>query len=270
MDYKLPKLPERPQSSNKGTFGKVLNIAGSEFMPGAAYLSSISALKIGAGYVQLTSEISVLNKVSQLAPEIVLSTYRNTNIENFDVISFGCGCSTDEFTRKLLEQIHKNRKNIPTVIDADGLNVLASSSLMFDKNTILTPHPLEAARLLGITIDEILEDIEKSAKMVSEKYNCITVLKTSRTVVTDGEIVYINTSGCSALAKAGSGDILTGMISGLLAQNMPTFDAAALGVFLHGIAGELAAENLSEYCVLATDTLRYIPFAVKKYLAEYI
>ena len=133
------------------------------------YEKIINNLKYGGIQKFSKSDNGLLNQTNSIKtlifPKNIVQTKLNNQIlrkgkygtENYDVISFGCGCSTDEFTRKLLEQIHKNRKNIPTVIDADGLNVLASSSLMFDKNTILTPHPLEAARLLGITIDEILE-----------------------------------------------------------------------------------------------------------------
>jgi len=264
MDYKLPSLPKRDENSNKGTFGKVLNIAGSEYMPGAAYLSSISALKIGAGYVQLLSNKSVLNIVATHAPEIVLSdSVKNINFREYSVVSFGCGCGVSEETKDKLFILYDKRDNIPTIIDADGLNMLSEYNFEFDKNTVLTPHPKEASRLLGCDITDILKNPIKSAKDISKKYNCITVLKSHNTIVTDGNILYKNSTGCSALAKAGSGDVLCGMIAGLIAQNMDIFDAAALGVYLHGLTGDIAAENLSEYGVLASDLLRYIPFAIK-------
>lgn len=272
MEYKLPKLPARPQISHKGTFGKVLNIAGSSYMPGAAYLSSISALKVGAGYVELASYEKVLTSVSHIAPEIILAPINAIPelIQNCTVAAIGCGLSMSKKSEKLFDNCLKNLRKKNIVIDADGLNILSGKEYYFDTNAILTPHPKEAARLLGCSSEDILSEIELSAKRISEKYNCITVLKTNKTIVTDGINIYKNTSGCSALAKAGSGDVLCGMITGLVAQGMNLFDASALGVYLHGLAGELAAKDLSEYGVLASDQLRYIPLAIKHYLADSI
>ncbi len=270
MDYnKLPKLPERLENSNKGTFGKILNVSGSEYMTGAAYLSSVSALKIGAGYVELASHDNALKVTASLAPEIVLAPINKIPeiIKNSTVLLIGCGLSTTNEAVTLLKNTISLAKDLPTVIDADGLNILSENYLELPTNTILTPHPKEASRLLHCSLDEILSDMEKSAKKISKKYNCITVLKSHQTIVTsqNGEIYYNNT-GNSALAKAGSGDVLAGMIAGLLAQNMQTFEAAVLGVYLHGLSGDLAKNDLTAYGVLATDTIRYIPYAIKKYL----
>ncbi len=264
MDYNLPKLPPRPKNSNKGTFGKVLNIAGSDYMRGAGYLSSISALKIGAGYVEIMSSEKVLDTISTLAPEIVLTPITNLKdvIKDAAVISIGCGLSTSEDAVKLFNQTLELRNNQPIIIDADGLNILSKTKFDFDKKAILTPHPKEASRLLNCTLEEVLKDVKTSARKIAEKYNCITVLKTHQTIVTDGENFYQNTSGNSALAKAGSGDVLCGMIAGLVAQNMNLFDASVLAVYLHGLAGELASKDLTEYGVLASDLLRYIPLAI--------
>lgn len=276
MGYKLPKLPKRDENSNKGTFGKILNISGSEYMSGAAYLSSVSALKVGAGYVELASEERVLNAVAALAPEVVLAPLEKVDEIDATVLLVGCGLSTSDKAVKLFKKAIK--RNIPTVIDADGLNILAKlypSPQSWEKvserrmrGIILTPHPKEASRLLNCTLEDILSDMENSAKKISEKYKCVTVLKSHRTIVTDGEKIYRNTTGNSALAKAGSGDVLAGMIAGLLAQKMSLFDAAALGVYLHGLAGDLAKNDLSAYGVLASDTIRYIPYAIKNYLCE--
>lgn len=271
MDYKLPKLPERDENSNKGTFGKILNISGSEYMSGAAYLSSVSALKVGAGYVELASEERVLNSVAALAPEVVLAPFEKVDEIDATVLLVGCGLSTSDKAVKLFKKAIK--RNIPTVIDADGLNILAKNQEILKQvqdniQLILTPHPKEASRLLNCTLEDILSDMENSAKKISEKYKCVTVLKSHRTIVTDGEKIYRNTTGNSALAKAGSGDVLAGMIAGLLAQKMSLFDAAALGVYLHGLAGDLAKNDLSAYGVLASDTIRYIPYAIKNYLCE--
>ncbi len=267
MDY---KLPFREENSNKGTFGKVLNISGSRYMRGCAYLSSVSALKIGAGYVVLCADEKVLDNLN--APEVVLAPLKKLEklINECDVISIGCGLSTDENAVKSFKKFVKLRNFKPSVIDADGINILAKNFVKLDKNTILTPHPKEASRLLGCSVEEISEDIEKSAKMICEKYGCITVLKVHNTIVCDGDNIYRNETGSSALAKAGSGDVLTGIIAGLLAQKMKPFEAASLGVYLHGLAGDIASGELSKYCVLASDLIKYLPYAVKNYLSEEI
>lgn len=259
MDF---KLPIREENSNKGTFGKILNISGSKYMWGAGLLSSLSALKIGAGYVVLASDESVLSRVN--IPEIVLAPLSKISELDATVLLIGCGLST---SRKGIFKSAISR-NIPKVIDADGLNMLAEIDFKLDKNTILTPHPKEASRLLNCTLDEILENMELSAKQICEKYNCITVLKSHRTIVTDGEKIYYNTTGNSALAKAGSGDVLAGMIAGLLAQGSSPYEAACLGVYLHGLAGDLAKNDLTAYGVLASDTIRYIPYAIKNLLSK--
>ncbi len=268
MDYKLPELPKRDENSNKGTFGKILNISGSEYMSGAAYLSSVSALKVGAGYVELASEERILNAVATLAPEVVLASIDKISEISATVLLIGCGLSTSKKAKDIFNMVIPSE--IPTVIDADGLNILSQTNLKLNKNVILTPHPKEASRLLGCTLEEILNNMEKSAKKISEKFNCITVLKSHRTIITDGEKIYYNTTGNSALAKAGSGDVLAGMISGLLAQKMNSFDAAVLGVYLHGLAGDIAKNDLTAYGVLASDTIRYIPYAIKFYLCKNI
>lgn len=268
MVYNLPKLPPREENSNKGTFGKILNVSGSEYMTGAAYLSCVSALRVGAGYVELASHKHVLRAVSAMAPEIVLAPIERIPkiLETATVLVIGCGLSTNEDAVELFKNTVAHVNDIPVVIDADGLNILAKNKIDLPINVILTPHPKEASRLLGKTLEEVLNNMETSAKEISKKYNCVTVLKSHKTIVTDGNIVYYNSTGNSALAKAGSGDILAGMISGLLAQKMEPFDAACLGVYLHGLAGDLAKNDLTEYGVLASDTIRYIPYAIKNYM----
>ncbi len=273
MDYKLPKLPTRKENSNKGTFGKILNISGSEYMTGAALLSSLAALRVGAGYVEVASNENVLKAVSCQAPEVVLAPLSRINdlIKTSTVLLIGCGLSTSDEAVKLFQNTISKAKNLPTVIDADGLNILAKNQIELPQQTVLTPHPKEAARLLNCKLDEVLNNLDVCAKQISEKYNCVTVLKSHKTVVTslNGEI-YHNTTGNSALAKAGSGDVLAGMISGLIAQGMSIFDASVLGVYLHGLAGDLAKNDLSAYGVLASDTIRYIPLSIKNYLCKNI
>ena len=266
MAYKLPMLPIRSEDSNKGTFGKILNISGSKYMSGAAYLSSVAALRVGAGYVELASDERVLDAVSTLAPEVVLSPLSKIQEADHTVLLIGCGLSTNETAKEIFNSVIPSMT--PAVVDADGLNILSEKNIELNKKIILTPHPKEASRLLNCTLDEVLIDMESAAKRICEKYNCITVLKSHRTIVTDGNEFYHNNTGNSALAKAGSGDVLAGMIAGFLAQNMTPFDSAALGVYLHGLAGDLAKNDLTAYSVLATDTIRYISYAIKNYLSK--
>ncbi len=274
MGYKLPQLPIREENSNKGTFGKILNVSGSKYMTGAAVLSSLAALRCGAGYIEVASDEEVLRAVSFHIPEAVLAKIDKISdiLKTATVLLIGCGLSTEKNSVDLFFNTISLSKNIPTVIDADGLNIVAKESLYnrvkLPENVILTPHPKEAARLLNCELNEVLNDTLSAAKKISTMYKCITVLKTHKTIVTDGnDKLYINTTGNSALAKAGSGDVLAGMIAGLMAQKMNLFDAAVLGVYLHGLAGDLAKNDLSAYGVLATDTIRYIPLAIKKFLS---
>ena len=274
MGYKLPQLPIREENSNKGTFGKILNVSGSKYMTGAAVLSSLAALRCGAGYIEVASDEEVLRAVSFHIPEAVLAKIDKISgiLKTATVLLIGCGLSTEKNSVDLFFNTISLSKNIPTVIDADGLNIVAKESLYnrvkLPENVILTPHPKEAARLLNCELNDVLNDTLSAAKKISTMYKCITVLKTHKTIVTDGnDKLYINTTGNSALAKAGSGDVLAGMIAGLMAQKMNLFDAAVLGVYLHGLAGDLAKNDLSAYGVLATDTIRYIPLAIKKFLS---
>ena len=260
-------MPYREQNSNKGTFGKVLNVAGSENYVGAAYLSSLAAYKAGAGYVALSSCKKVLNSVSQMLPEVVLQDREKAlkTVGNYTVLLIGCGLGTDKNTAKYFEKVISKSKELPTVIDADGLNILAGVNITLPIKSILTPHPAEAARLLGVNTEDILSNLESSAKKISEKYKCVTVLKTHKTIICNTDLtIHKNEHGNSALAKAGTGDVLAGIISGLLAQKMTPFEAAKLGVYLHSRAGEIASENLTEYSVLATDVIKYLPNAISE------
>lgn len=262
------KFPIREQFSNKGTFGKVLNIAGSENYTGAAYLSSISALKVGCGSVTLSSSPKVINTISLKSSDIVFEPITNVkkNLNKYDVISVGSGLSTELSVSILFKSLLESLSSFegPVVLDADGLNLLAKmKNVVLPKNLIITPHPKEASRLLKVGLEEVLENPMNYAKVLSEAYGCTTVLKLHSTVVCskNGEF-YVNNTGNSALAKAGTGDVLTGMIAGLCAQRMDSFEASKLAVYLHGRAGEIASGMLSEYSVLASDLLKYIPLAI--------
>lgn len=266
------KLPVRPKISNKGTFGKVLNIAGSRNYSGAAFLSSVSALKIGAGLVTLATEECVIDSVSAQSPDVV---YVNRNevlelLDNYTVISIGCGLGISPETRAFFEKFLNKVKNFQKsiIIDASALQLLAETEkIEFLNNLILTPHPAEASRLLNLAVEEIVSNSEECAKLLAQKYNAIALIKGANTKIAakDGRF-YVNNTGSTALAKGGSGDVLTGIISGLIAQGMEPFEAVCLAVNLHGVTGELAAKDLTEYGVLASDLINYIPLAIKTFL----
>ncbi|MFA7659222.1 MAG: NAD(P)H-hydrate dehydratase [Candidatus Gastranaerophilaceae bacterium] len=266
-------LPKRPENSHKGTFGHVLNIAGSEFYRGAAYFSSVAPLKVGCGRVTLASEATALQAVASLNPDVILMPAKNLTKEisgKFQTISIGCGLSRGKNAIKTFKKVLKLLKNsqIPLVIDADGLNILSAiKNLSLPKNIILTPHPKEMSRLMKVTVETILENPQFWAKKCSEKYSCTTVLKLHKTIVADNKgNFYENNTGNSALAHGGSGDVLTGMISGFLSQGVNCFEASCLAVYLHGKTAEIASKDLTEYSVLASDLLNYIPKSIKTIL----
>ena len=276
----LSLIPERDDNSNKSTFGKILNVAGSSSFSGAALLSSKSALKIGAGYVVLACPNDIIPRIVPALPEVtyiplktdngnsISSDNSIPNLFEYSVLSFGCGLTTEfgvqTFLLKLLNEVNSTQK---VLIDADGINILSMHKGEFSvKNSIITPHPKELARLLNVSLSEIVENREKYARITSQTFECITVLKGNNTIVTDGEKIFVNPTGNSALAKAGTGDVLTGIISGLMAQRLSPFDAAILGVYIHGLAGDIASEDYTKYSVLASDVIDYIPVALNEIL----
>lgn len=284
IDKQLAKklLPERPQNSNKGTFGTVLNIAGSSYYSGAAYLSSVAALKIGAGLMRLASESETISRISVMLPDATLvdlgeneygTIPKNAmktlkNINNPSAISIGCGLTTfppvKEFVLKFLKEYIDS--SIPIIIDADAINILAEEkNKLIPLNSAITPHPLELSRLIDVEVKEIQADRVKWAEYASKNLDCIVVLKGKNTVISipNGK-TFVNTTGNSSLAKGGSGDVLTGMITGLTSQGLKLEDACVLGCYLHGLAGELASIKLTEYSVLSSNLIDYIPYAIRE------
>ena len=261
MDF---KLPERKENSHKGTFGKVLNISGSRYMSGAAFISSMAAFRSGCGYVFLATEECVINCGSWQTSPIVFVPRKKIkeHLESSQALLIGCGLGAETSSEVLFENVFKLGVDIPTVIDADGLNLLSKlQNVSLPQKLVLTPHPLEASRLLGgVEVEKILADTEFWAKEISKKYNCVTALKTHRTVVTSptGE-VYHNTTGNSALAKAGSGDVLAGIIVSFLAQGVDVFEATSLAVYIHGLAGDFVRDELTAYCSTPADIINALP-----------
>ncbi len=283
-DIILNMIPKRVQNSNKGTYGHVLNIAGSTQYPGAAYLSSIGALKVGAGYCMLASCSDVIDTISANTPDITYLDLGQSQygtipkdaikyinaIANYNVVSIGCGLNLAGGVSDFVLNFLKKNKNsyTPIIIDADAINTLAAAkSFAVPLNSIMTPHPMELSRLLDVDVKEIQQNRAKWAWEASKEFDCIVLLKGHETIIAvpNGKI-FINHTGNSSLAKAGTGDILTGMIAGFCAQGAPLENAACCAVFLHGLASEIASKTLSEYGVLASDLLKYIPLSIKTLL----
>ncbi|NLZ81845.1 MAG: NAD(P)H-hydrate dehydratase [Clostridiales bacterium] len=262
----LAKIPRRDPYGNKGTFGKVLVIAGSKNMSGAAYFAGKAAYKMGAGLVGiLSSEVNRAILQTKL-PEAILTTYEGNElleehtkaIEWADVIIIGPGLGKSNMAKELVTYVLKDT-NVPLVIDADGLNIISENTKLkesLSNRCIITPHLGEMTRLAGLTIDEIRLDIVDCARTYASQNNIVCVLKDARTIVASQERqMYINTNGNSGMATGGSGDVLTGIIAGLLAMGLECFTAASLGVFIHGLAGDKAKEVKGEYGMMASDIL---------------
>ena len=261
------RLPERKANSHKGTFGKVLVIAGSQKISGAAYLAAAGAYRIGAGLVKIYTPKENQVAMQVLLPEALMEVYDSSRpavkqlkecMDWADVIVIGPGVGTERPAEKILKYVISKSK-VPVVIDADGINLLAKNkAYLLDKRVpvVLTPHIQEMARLSGKSKDAIIKNQMEEAKDFVKNYDAVLVLKSARTIVAkENEHSYINLSGNSGMATGGSGDVLAGMIGGLIAQGMDCFDAAKLGVYLHGKAGDAAAASKSAYSMTATDIL---------------
>lgn len=273
----LTLLPKRKSYSNKGTYGKVLVIAGTVNMAGAACFSASAAYRTGAGLVRVFTPEENRIIVQSALPEAVLTTYQRDALDEkqlLDVIDWasvivvGPGLGTDETAGKIVSIVLKHA-NVPCVVDADALNLIAKDQIPVHSDTtarILTPHLGEMARLCGRKISEIQDDLIGSASEYAQKQNVILTLKDARTVTAfpDGQI-YLNCSGTNGMATGGSGDVLTGIIAGLLAQGVAPEVAASLGVYLHGLAGEKAAEQNGAYSMTARNLLD----GIKEVLYEY-
>ena len=273
-------LKKRKRDSNKGDYGRAALIGGSSGMSGSCFLSSTAALRSGAGlsYTIVPDSISQILQIKSLETIVIpicteggdfnaaSSTEVLEKIKNMDAIGIGPGLGSGEeiadFVKKIL--IHSDK---PFVVDADALNALSKDlSYVSDlsQDIILTPHPLEMARLLGTTVEEVEKDRISAAKHFANVYGCTLLLKGSKTVVTNGEEVYINTTGNPGMATAGSGDVLTGIILALLGQGYGTMEAGKMGAYIHGSAGDLAKEELGEMGMVASDIIRYLPKTLKR------
>lgn len=275
LDQKiLESLPARKKRSNKGTYGKVLCVAGSKNMAGAAYLCAYAACRTGAGLVRVLTPEENRVIIQTLLPEAVLSTFDSESPELellrealawADVTAIGPGLGKESWAAEFVEIVLKEYEK-PLVIDADGINHLSKKQELLKEHkgsVILTPHVGEFARLGGKSIPDILEHIPEYAVSYAEGYQCICVLKDAPSAVgsPDGRC-WINTTGNNGMSTGGSGDVLTGIIAGLLAQKTEPLQAALLGVWLHGKSGDLAVKTEGVYGLLARHLIEYLPGAM--------
>ena len=275
-------LKKRSRDSHKGDFGHVFILAGSRGLTGAAALCSNAALRSGAGLVTLGIPASLNSIMSRKLTEVMTISLAETKegtlslkaegdilkkIKTSDVVVLGPGLSQYPETQKLINRlILKIGK--PMVMDADALNAISKNTGALKKiksRFAVTPHPGEMSRLINKSMEYVKNNRLIVAKKFSHDYNAVVVLKGAGTVVAapDGKY-YINTTGNPGMATAGSGDVLTGIIAGLLGQRLDMFNAARLGVYIHGLAGDLAAKDKGEIGLIAGDILEKIPYAIRK------
>ena len=273
-----PPLPPRPSDGHKGVFGHVFVLAGSFRYTGAPVLTARAALRSGCGLATIGCPESahasiaghLLCEMSVALPDAAPGVFCREAVsealdraERTQAIALGPGISMETPALKFAQDVALMCP-LPLVLDADGINAFAGAAqrLEFAEGPrVLTPHPGEAARLLGCSPAEVVADREGAAVRIARETNAVVLLKGAATIVTDAERIYVNRTGNSGLATAGSGDVLTGVISSLLAQGVPAFEAAVLGAHLHGRAGDLAARDLGERGMIASDVLDRLPAA---------
>lgn len=279
-------FPQRRPNGHKGTFGSVVVIAGGKGYSGAACLASLSALKSGAGLVRLCFPLSINSAVEKKLSEVIkiplpttsegtlaISGYNQIQkiIEQSDVLAIGPGVTTHPETKTLIQKIILTSK-IPMVLDADAINNISVSILLKipknqRANIILTPHPGEFSRLIGVAPEIINRERIDLCEQWAKRLGMTLVLKGAPTVIGTPEgVVFINPTGNSGLAKGGSGDVLTGMIAGFVAQGAPSVYASCIGVYLHGLSANLKVKTTTEYCLTASDLIDQLPKAINKLL----
>ena len=274
-------LPVRKERSNKGSFGKVLVFAGSKEMPGAASLACSAAYMTGAGLVCACVVPDVASVIHHWQREVVTRIVPDKNgmycKESFDyikeeinkasVIIIGPGIGRNIDISEFVYELLKFSKT-PMVLDADALFAISENSSLFKTlkaPCVITPHPGEMSRLTGLQINEILENTSGTALNFANKNNVVTLLKDAHTIIASPDGRYnINITGNNSLSKAGTGDVLTGMIAGFIAQGVDTYTASILGAYFHGKAAEKACLTKSNYSVIASDLLDLIPVVMKK------
>ena len=273
-----PRLPVRRPDGHKGTYGRVLVVAGRRGMTGAAVLGGSAALRGGAGLVQVACPADVQDVVAVGNPCYLTAglpvaadgSYREAALaaaielaEAADVLAVGPGMGGTPDVAAFVQQLLSAVPGKPAVVDADGLRAFLDGPVPRTAATVLTPHPGEFAQLVGKEIAEVQADREGLARGLAKRLGVVVLLKGTATVVTDGDRVAVNRTGNPGMATGGTGDVLTGLIAAFLGQGLGGFDAAVLGAWVHGHAGDLAAADLGQAALTAADVLGYLPAAVR-------
>jgi NAD(P)H-hydrate epimerase len=274
-------LRERKSDAHKGNFGHVLVVAGSRNFSGAAVLCAGGCARSGCGLVTAAfPENAEFQIVSRLKPEIMTLPLdcgingvlpgEAEKILDFIIqrkvtaVAVGCGLGTGSGTASFIKNLLKKIR-VPVVVDADALNISAQTPEILSSpgGAIITPHPAEFARLSGLTVKQVQQNRENAAMKFAARYNVVCVLKGAGTVITDGNELFVNTTGNPGMAAGGSGDVLTGMIAAFTGQASGLLEAACLGAYLHGLAGDRAADEKTQVSMLPGDIVENIPAAIK-------
>jgi len=281
----LPRLPPRAADSHKGTFGRALLIGGSRGMAGAIGLAGMAALRGGAGLVQLAVPDPCLDVVASYHPCYLTTPVEADESGRIDGVALdsllalaeqatAVGCGPGQGTSAELDDLvgwlHVRIK-APAVFDADSLNALARRRDRTPRGggpRILTPHPGEFARLTGLTSAQVQQNRESAAVAFARQHRVTLVLKGHQTIITDGARLAINTTGNPGMATGGTGDVLTGLIVALLCQGLNAYEAARLGVYVHGLAGDIAAARVGQIALVASDLLAHLPAAIQQVQGE--
>jgi NAD(P)H-hydrate epimerase len=276
-DPPLPSLPPRDPEAHKGSFGAALIVGGSLGMTGAAALAGMAALRGGAGLVRVAVPRRCLAVVAAIEPSYITAPLADDDAgriaeaaydriaelaEGATVVACGPGLGRSAGLDRLVGRLYQELRR-PMVVDADALNALATQPEVLGRPggpRVLTPHSGEFARLVGRKLDR--EPSEQAAVELARRSGIVVVLKGHRTLVTDGRRQYRNTTGNPGMATGGCGDSLTGLVTALACQELEPYDAARLGVYLHGLAGDLAARELGEVSLIASDLVRFLPNAI--------
>ncbi|MDO4661893.1 MAG: NAD(P)H-hydrate dehydratase [Tissierellia bacterium] len=278
IDDSMKILPYRKKNTHKGDYGKVLLIGGSSGMAGSIYMSSKAALRSGCGLCYILAPKSIASILQIKSTEAIVYTVDSENfkydekivkdiiekINGKDSIAIGPGMGKGENLSYLIEEILR-KTDVPIVIDADGINAVAKNKkiLRISNKIILTPHEMEFSRLSGLSIDYVRNNRLKASVDFAKEYGVYLVLKGNKTIITDGYNVFINNSGTPAMATAGSGDVLTGIIASMVAR-FDILTALRISCYAHGKAGELASYKISEESVIASDIIDNLGYIFKK------
>lgn len=275
-EYIKRKIRKRDLYSHKGSFGRTLIIGGSEGFYGAPVIASEAAVRCGSGLVTAAGSKDVIEVLRNKLKEVMTADTSDGRfkqlLEGADSIAIGPGMGTGRESRELLRSVIE-AAGCPVIIDADGLNILAEENTMMELvkekagkggRFVFTPHPGEMARLTGKSTDYVIENRMEIAREFAERNGIIVLLKGFNTVISDGENIYINPTGSSAMASGGMGDCLTGIIVSLLSQGLSSMDSAVCGAYLHGYCGDVLSEKM--HSVNATDITEYLPYALKEML----